>query len=315
MKLPKIDLLYLSMIAFVFVSSFFLSLAKQDFAIVEEIVKAKAKSEEYPPRPVLKAVHSDLSALSAYAVIVVDMDSGVILYDKNPDEKLLPASTTKIVTALTALGAYDPNQLINVQNLSVVGQKMGLVEGEQISIRSLLYGLLVYSANDAAEALAQNYCNSEGSCGRDIFIEAMNQKAHELNLANTHFTNPSGLDAEDHYSTARDLARASGEAMENLLFAKIVGTKEIGVASSDGKITHKLVNINELLGVVPGVLGVKTGWTQSARENLVTYIKRDDKKLMLVILGSQDRFGETRALIDWIFGNYEWEDVAYNTND
>jgi D-alanyl-D-alanine carboxypeptidase (penicillin-binding protein 5/6) len=96
-------------------------------------------------------------------------------------------------------------------------------------------------------------------------------------------------------------------AMEKQEFAHIVGTKEIEVKSIDGKITHKLANLNQLLGKVPGVLGVKTGWTENARENLVTYVERDNRKVMLAVLGSQDRFGETKELIDWIFANYIWQ--------
>ena len=99
--------------------------------------------------------------------------------------------------------------------------------------------------------------------------------------------------------------------MKNPLFSQIVGTKEKVVESYDGKIKHKLVNINELVGKVEGVLGVKTGWTQDARENLVTYIERDGSRVMIVLLASQDRFGETRELIDWIFENYEWREVTY----
>jgi len=97
--------------------------------------------------------------------------------------------------------------------------------------------------------------------------------------------------------------------MKNPEFANIVGTKEITVKSIDGKIVHKLANVNQLLGKVPGVLGVKTGWTESARENLVTYIERDNHKIMIAVLGSQDRFGETKELINWIFANYSWQEV------
>ena len=98
------------------------------------------------------------------------------------------------------------------------------------------------------------------------------------------------------------------------MFAKIVGTKNIIVKSTDDKIVHRLTNINELLGVVPGVMGVKTGWTENARENLVTYIERDGHKVFIAILGSSDRFGETKELINWIFENYTWQSVTLPTN-
>jgi D-alanyl-D-alanine carboxypeptidase (penicillin-binding protein 5/6) len=102
--------------------------------------------------------------------------------------------------------------------------------------------------------------------------------------------------------------------MKNSEFAEIVGTKKINVSSVDGKIIHRLANVNELLGKIPGVLGVKTGWTENARENLVTYIERDNHKIMIAVLGSQDRFGETTELIDWIFSNYSWQEVSPPTD-
>jgi D-alanyl-D-alanine carboxypeptidase len=140
----------------------------------------------------------------------------------------------------------------------------------------------------------------------------MNQKVRDLGLTNTNFVNPTGLDEPMHYSTARDLVRVSVEAMKNPVFAEIVGTKEKVVTSSDGKIVHKLKNINELLGEVDGVLGIKTGWTEGARENLVTYVDRNGQKILIALLGSQDRFGETKEMIDWLYGSYEWNDVVYD---
>jgi len=181
---------------------------------------------------------------------------------------------------------------------------MGLYLGEQMTFENLLYGLLVYSANDAAETLAQNFPG-----GYDNFITAMNQKATDLSMTNSYFDNPVGLDTDGQHSTARDLIRASEVAMRNPEFAKVVGTKQITVTDITGKSIYSLKNINELLGVVPGVMGVKTGWTENARENLVTYMDRDGHKIMIALLGSQDRFGETKELIDWIFTNYEWQEV------
>ena len=314
MRLPKIDLLYLSMASFVFVATFTLSVYKQDFVTVTESIYAKGEAEEYPKRPMIRENGNGAPVLTARAVLAVDLNSGIVLDSKNPDEKLLPASTTKIVTALVAMDAYGLDEVIEAKGLAVEGQKMGLVSGEKISVRDLLYGLLVYSANDAAETLARNYCDYENNCGRGAFVAAMNAKADALHLTNTHFNNPVGLDAPDHYSTARDLARVAESAMDDPMFAKIVGTKELTVSSASGNVTHKLTNINELLGEVPGVLGVKTGWTQNAQENLVAYVVRGQKRVMFVVLGSQDRFGETKKLIDWVFGNFEWKEVVYTTD-
>jgi D-alanyl-D-alanine carboxypeptidase (penicillin-binding protein 5/6) len=167
---------------------------------------------------------------------------------------------------------------------------------------------LIYSANDAAEVLAANY---DG--GREAFVQAMNEKANELNLINTHFENPTGFDGGRHFSTARDLIRVAIVAMQNPRFSNIVKQKEKVVASIDGAIKHKLISTNQLLSEVDGVKGVKTGWTENARENLVTYIERDGKRIMIALLGSQDRFGETKELISWIYNNYEWQEVKFTS--
>lgn len=297
-------LLYLSLLSFVLISSASLLLTKETVSPPTSIVMDE---KVFTPIPVL-AQNSSFPIVSAQAALAVDLTSGVYLYEKNPDVSLLPASTTKIVTALTAMEYYPLDKILTVGKVTVVGQKMDLITGEKIKFEDLLYGLLVYSANDAAEVLAENHHG-----GYEAFVSAMNLKARQLHLDNSKFSNPAGLDDGDgHTTTAHDLIRVSEIAMRNPEFAKIVGTREIVVKSVDGKIVHSLRNINELLGRVPGVEGVKTGWTEGARENLVTYIKRDNRKVMIAILGSQDRFGETRELIDWIFGNYTWEPVKFS---
>jgi len=300
----KNNFLFFLMLSFVFIASYALALSPSGATVCQKIRSAISK-KEYPPNPVISK-DVTFPIFSAQGVLVVDLTSGVTLFEKDADKTLLPASTTKIVTALVAINNYNKDDVIEIGDMVVEGQKMGLRKGEKITVSDLLYGLLVYSANDAAEALAQNYLG-----GRDNFILAMNDFAKSLHLENTNFTNPSGLDGYGNHivSTARDLIRVSTYAMKNSEFAKIVATKEITVKSIDGKIAHRLMNVNELLGKVPGVLGVKTGWTESARENLVTYIERDGHKIMIAVLGSQDRFGETKELITWIFANYSWQDV------
>jgi D-alanyl-D-alanine carboxypeptidase (penicillin-binding protein 5/6) len=253
------------------------------------------------------APDSTFPLLSAQAVLAMDLETGTMLYEKNSSSPFLPASTTKIVTALTAMDFYPPDLVLEVGKVSVEGQKMRLVEGEKLRVIDLLYGLLIFSANDAAEVLAANFPG-----GRDFFVTSMNLQAKKYGLNNSYFTNPSGLDGPLQVTTATDLARISEIAMLNPTFAKIVGTKQVTLTSVDGKNSHPLTNINELIGNVDGVLGVKTGWTEEARENLVTYLERDGKKIMIVVLGSQDRFGETKELIDWIFANYEWKEVSFS---
>jgi len=300
----KKNFLYFLMLSFVFIASFsFIGIDNQNK--INLPIFAKNDKKVFADLPKLKD-ESSFPIVSAQAALIVDLNSGVTLYEKDADKKLLPASTTKIITALVAMEYYPLDKVLTVGRINVEGQKMGLVYGERISVNDLLYGLLVYSANDAAEVLAQSYLG-----GRDGFIFAMNAKAKELYLTNSYFSNPSGLDGNGHYSTARDLVRVSWVAMKNPLFSEIVATKEKTVKSEDGKIVHKLTNINKLLDEKEGILGVKTGWTEEARENLVTYINKDKKRILIAILGSQDRFGETKELIDWTFGNYEWEKVSY----
>ncbi len=298
------NLLYLAIISFVFISTSAISLAKNTATVVYPDLKPPLGAVNYSDLPSLKKDHSKYPVLSAQSVMVVDLKSGVTLYEKDPQRGLFPASTTKIVTAMVVLDNYDLNQEVTVPKFNVIGQKMGLIVGEKIKIGDLLNGLLIYSANDAAEVLALLHPN-----GREGFIDLMNQKVLDLGLVNTHFTNPAGLDSADQYSTVKDLITVSKVAMRNPIFAEIVGTKEKTVRSIDGFIKHKLVSTNKLLGTIEGVKGVKTGWTEVARENLVTDIERENKKIMVAVLGSQDRFGETKELIDWIFTNYEWKKV------
>ena len=296
------SLLFLSLLSFVFIASTALALSASDSRHQPE---TSQNQKLLSPLPVISK-DASFPIISAQAALAIDMDSQVSLYEKRADSPFLPASTTKIVTALVAREYYPLNLVIKVPEVKVEGQKMGLIRGEEIEVEDLLYGLLVYSANDAAEVLALNFPG-----GRELFIVAMNLKAKELGLAHSKFSNPAGLDDGDgHVTTAKDLIRVSEIAMKDPLFAKIVGTKEKTVTSTNGRIVHRLRNINELLGEVDGVMGVKTGWTENARENLVTYLERDGRRVMIALLGSQDRFGETRELIDWIFSNYRWQAVT-----
>jgi len=247
--------------------------------------------------------------LSARSAIVIDVSSKTIMFKKNSDLKLLPASTTKVMTGLVVLEAYDLDEIVTIDALNNTGQIMELELNERITVENLLYGLLVQSANDAATALAQFHPD-----GQDGFIALMNQKAQDLHLSNTQFTNPSGLDAYGHYTTVHDLSLLAAEAMENSVFKRIVSTQGITVSDVDNSIFHELEAINQLLGEIPGLAGIKTGWTELAGECLVTYIKRDTHEIIAVVLGSQDRFGETRQLISWAFANHQWLEAPVATD-
>lgn len=309
LKFKKDEYIYFLILVFVFIGSTALGLnnpRSQDF--IGKFTSQAKIEKSYPSIPVTTT--DSFPTLSAQGVLAVDIPSGVSLYEKQSDAKLLPASTTKIITALVSLDYFKVGDILTVGKMNVDGQRMHLYEGEKMKFEDVLKGLLVYSANDAAYVLAQNY-----NGGYWAFIDAMNKKAKELSMINTYFENPAGLDGTTQVTTARDLVRASEVAMRNPLFAQIVGTKETTVSDITGVNVYKIKNINELLGVVPGVLGVKTGWTENARENLVTYIDRDGHKIMIAVLGSSDRFGETKELIDWIFANYKWEKVTVRNID
>ncbi len=253
-----------------------------------------------PDYPVSK---TNLAApeVSAQGVLIKDIPSGAIIYSKNENVRFPPASTTKIMTALIGLETYKLDDILVVKTVINNGRKMNLVEGERISFEALLYGTLVHSANDAAYTIAENYPG-----GVDRFVERMNQKAKELYLTDSHFSNPIGFDSADQYTTAIDLAKQTLVGLSNDTFRKIVSTKSITVSDENFTRFHELKNVNELLGKVAGVSGVKTGYTENAGEILVSEVKKDNRPILLVVLKSKDRFGETTKLIDWVYSNYIW---------
>ena len=241
---------------------------------------------------------------TAQSAIIVDVDSSVILYQKEPNRKLAPASTTKIATAVIALENYELSKEIIVKNIDPTGAQMGLAPGQIITIENLLYGLLLPSGNDAAFVLAEKFPGGERK-----FVEKMNAKAKELNMINTNFTNVSGFEDKDHYSTSLDLARLSAYALKNPIFAKIVATPEITIVDANAGQSKKLKNLNKLLGSTLGATGIKTGWTEDAGECLVASAKRNGHTIISVILHSDDRFGESEKLLKWAFENFTWEKV------
>ncbi|MBI2600750.1 D-alanyl-D-alanine carboxypeptidase [Candidatus Daviesbacteria bacterium] len=241
---------------------------------------------------------------SAKAVLVKDLTSGSVLYQKNASSRLPIASTTKIMTALTSSEYFAQNTVLTVsQAASIGGSTTGLYKGEVISFRSLLYGMLLNSGNDAAFAIAENYPG--GVVG---FVSAMNKKVAQLNLKNTHFDNPAGFDSSNHFSSAFDLAKITEESLKNSNLTRVFSTKDTEVFSWDKKYKHQLHNLNKLLSQVSGVLGVKTGYTEQAKENLVTLVDRKGHKILVVVLGSEDRFGESTNLIEWAYQNFTWSD-------
>ncbi|KKU29254.1 MAG: serine-type D-Ala-D-Ala carboxypeptidase [Candidatus Amesbacteria bacterium GW2011_GWA2_47_11b] len=237
--------------------------------------------------------------VSAKNIFIIDQASQTVFLQKSADQPVFPASTTKMMTALVVLDNFSLDQPITVTRSYPIGQHVGFRPGETLTVEQLLYATLVQSGNDAAEILAENF-----PAGRQVFIDLMNVKAAALNLDHTHFANPTGIDESGHYSSAADLARLASFALKNPEFARIVSTENSIVSN------HILTNVNELLGKIPGVLGVKTGFTDGAGQSLVTLVNRDDHPVIMVVLGSLDRFGDSEKLIDWVYSNFKW-DVEY----
>ncbi len=245
-----------------------------------------------PPPP-------EVTAASAY---VLDPASGFVLYDKNSACELPPASATKITTALVATSYYSLDDVIRVSPDCTFREGeslMGLFPGEQLSVRNLLQGMLIASGSDAACALANSYPGGELR-----FVEEMNAVAVSLGLERTHFMNPTGADEEFHYSTAQELVALAREALGDPFLQETVGMAAANVASADGKRWHQLETTNKLLETFPGILGVKTGYTPKAKEVFVFYFKRDRVELLGAVMGSDDRFGDARLLIEWALSSF-----------
>jgi D-alanyl-D-alanine carboxypeptidase (penicillin-binding protein 5/6) len=238
--------------------------------------------------------------LTAASALVMDLDSGRVLYEKEPYLSLPPASTTKIMTAVVALETYQLSDVLTVKNLKVTGNVMGLKEGEKISVQNLLYGLLIKSGNDAAYVLAASHPK-----GYEQFIYSMNKKAESLNMFNTHFSNSSGLPDKNHYTSVRDFSLLTVYALKNPIINEMIKIKKITVSSVDSQFQHYLENTNLLLGHL-GVDGVKTGWTQEAKQCLVVSATRGGHRVIGVIFNSEDRFGEASSLLNYVFARYRW---------
>ena len=234
-------------------------------------------------------------AISARKAIVVDGCTGRVLYEKNADDRSLIASTTKMMTALVVCQQCNVLDRVKIpaEAVGVEGSSMYLKEGEVLTVQELLYGLMLHSGNDAAVALAI-YCGGtvEG------FAELMNDKARFLGMENTHFVNPNGLDAPDHYSTARDLATLARYAMEDPIFAKTVSTKQVKCGD------RYLTNHNKLLWRVEGAEGIKTGFTKAAGRILVSSAMRNDRRLVCVTINAPDDWNDHAALLNEGFEAY-----------
>lgn len=235
--------------------------------------------------------------LTAKSVLVYDLVADETIFEKNPNTRLPMASLTKLMTAMIAIDNKRQDDRYLVRPESLVGENViGLSEGEVMGLEDLLYGVFMYSANDAAETLADNTL-----LGREEFIIAMNNKAKALGLTDTNFTNPTGLEGDgDQYSTAHDLLVISRHALENYpLIAKASSTPEYYIAPTEDNFEYYLYSQLNLLTTYPGVKGLKDGYTPEAGWCLITYLEYEDKKIVGVILGSENRREEMINLLDY----------------
>lgn len=242
--------------------------------------------------------------ISAGAAVVLDTVSGRILYEKNAHSRRAMASTTKMMTAIVAIenGNLDDKVKVSKRAASIRGSVINLQIGEELTLKELLYGMLIKSGNDAAIAVAEHVGGSvEG------FAEMMNIKARELGLKDTAFRNPHGLDDNGHYSTAYELAKIARHALKNPVFSKMVGIQSMYITN------RSLNTTNEMLSIYPGADGVKTGYTGKAGRCLVTSVTREDWRIISVVLNCSSR--STRAqsskdILDFAFSNYKIYNLA-----
>ena len=250
--------------------------------------------------------------VNSRACVVIDRKTNSVLFGKNENSKKKMASTTKIMTATIIIEKCNLSDTIEISKKAAGtgGSRLGLKTGDKITILDLLYGLMLRSGNDAAVALAEY-------AGGDIngFAELMNAKALELGLTNTHFETPHGLDSNEHYTTAYELALLSNYALNNPTFAKIVGTKNYTITINSSP--KDLSNTNELLGNMQGVYGIKTGFTNGANRCLVTACKRNNMDIICVVLGADTkkfRTIDSIKLINYVFNNFAVYDLESFVN-
>lgn len=270
--------------------------------VIETQTNVLTLNQESAPEKTTESIGPVLEALSAY---VIDLESGVPLFVKNIFDRRPTASIAKLVTAMVILDNHKLDEKITVGKNPLIqeGSKMWLAQGEVITIESLLTGLLITSANDAAIALAEADAGNEKA-----FTAKMNEKAIGLGLRNTHFSNAKGFDEKNNYSTAYDIMLFSREALNYSFIKKTASIANAEVTSVNGRTKHTLESTNELLNnPYFKIMGLKTGKTPLAGESFVALAEiKNGRQILTVVLDSPDRFKETKILIDWIVRNYKF---------
>lgn len=255
----------------------------------------------------------DLPAVSAKGAILIDAATGEILFEKNCKEKLPMASTTKIMSAMLALesGNLDEEFVVDSNAIKVEGSSMGLQEGDRVTMRALVHGMLLPSGNDAANAAAVRICGSV-----EAFVKLMNERAEELGLSSTHFVTPSGLDdyTDEHYSSAYDMAILAKEALKNPDFREICGKYNAKLKFGNPPYERWLTNNNKLLNSCEGVIGVKTGFTDKAKRCLVSACERNGATLICVTLNAPNDWLDHSRLFDYGFTMFEMQKLPVESS-
>jgi len=244
--------------------------------------------------------------LSAQAYLLIELDSRTVILGKNLDTTLPPASTTKLMTALVALDLYQLDEVVTVSpEVARDNNAIGLLANEQLTVRNLLIATLVSSANDAAYALAE-YAPG----GLPFFIGQMNQRAEQWGLDRTHFENPTGYDDPPNVSTARDLSVLVMKALEEPMLVEWLSLPAYRITNITGRVPHLLETTNQMLGVDPRVIGGKTGTTALAREVLVTLAEHNQRQYLIIVMNTENRYGDTERLLNWLGTNVGWQPGA-----
>lgn len=240
--------------------------------------------------------------ISAKSGVLLEAQSGEIVFGKNENTPLPMASTTKIMTAIVVIENENLSKTVKIQPqmTDIEGSSIYLHEGEELTVLELLYALLLESANDASVALAYTVCDSI-----EAFADLMNKKSLDIGLKNTHFTNPHGLDDENHFTTSYDLGILATYAMKNPTFAKIVSTHKMTIPLNNGEGTRVLINHNRLLRSYNGAIGIKTGFTKKCGRCLVSCATRDGVTLVCVTLNAPNDWNDHAKLLDYGFDQYE----------
>lgn len=246
-------------------------------------------------------------SVSAVSAVLINADTGGTIFEKNADEKRAVASTTKIMTALLTLesGQLDRRFTVDSMAIRVEGTSMGLREGDIVTRRALCYGMLLPSGNDASNAAAVNISGSLSA-----FAEKMNEKAAQLGMNDSHFVTPSGLDAPEHYSTARDMAKLTRAALKNEDFRAICGLTSATLEFGNPPYSRTLYNSNKLLKQYEGCIGVKTGFTDNARRCLVSAAESDGVTLIAVTLNAPDDWNDHKKLFDYGFSMVNSQEIS-----